>query len=166
MARCVHCDAYTAHPMQFNNGGPLCANCHQTKVAFAIRQARAMGIEPKGSTMKNGEFRRIANPASPWTKQWEMQGTARNPYVVSWKPTPSGGTTEEGWACACPNFTQHSPRTECKHILKIMLAEKRTTTNQTLLGVITGDKVTLRDGRTVSGADPVDPAEETRRRFR
>lgn len=163
MARCVHCSAYTAHPLQFNGGGPLCAVCHQNRVTDAIRQGRARGIEPAASKMKNGEVRRIAHPASPWDSQWEVQGTARLPYIVSHRSDPNGGTTDEGWACACPNFTQHSPRTECKHVLKVMLLERKSTTT---LGVINGNNVTLRDGRTISCADPKHAAEETSRRFR
>jgi predicted nucleic acid-binding Zn finger protein len=31
--------------------------------------------------------------------------------------------TDEGWACSCPNFTRHTPRTDCKHILNIKLKE-------------------------------------------
>lgn len=32
-----------------------------------------------------------------------------------------GSTTKQGWACSCMNFTRHTPRTECKHILKVMM---------------------------------------------
>jgi hypothetical protein len=77
------------------------------------------------STMKNGDVRPLPQSNSPmWTTQWAVQGTAKAPYVVS-KRTSIGdqSTTDQGWACSCPNFTQHTPRTECKHILKVMLGE-------------------------------------------
>lgn len=70
--------------------------------------------EPK---MKNGEVRKLPKANSPmWVTQWAAQGTAKTPYIVSKKDTPSGATTSEGWACSCPSFTQNSPRADCKHI--------------------------------------------------
>lgn len=75
-------------------------------------------------SMKNGEVRKLAKSNSPmWMTQWSVMGTAKLPYVVSRTVNPKGSTTEEGWACSCPNFTQHTPRTECKHILKVMMTE-------------------------------------------
>jgi hypothetical protein len=74
--------------------------------------------------MKNGEVRKLPQANSPvWTVQWSVMGTAKMPYIVSRTGHTNGATTSEGWACSCPNFTQHTPRTECKHILKVMMAE-------------------------------------------
>lgn len=44
-------------------------------------------------------------------------------WTVQWPGHANGATTSEGWACSCPDFTKHSPRTECKHILKVMQLE-------------------------------------------
>jgi hypothetical protein len=77
--------------------------------------------------MKNGDYRKLPQSSSPlWMSQWAVQGTAKAPYIVSKKvfaANYSASTTDQGWACSCPNFTQHTPRTECKHILKVMLGE-------------------------------------------
>ena len=77
--------------------------------------------------MKNGDYRKLPQSSSPlWMSQWAVQGTAKAPYIVSKKvfaANYSASTTDQGWACSCPNFTQHTLRTECKHILKVMLGE-------------------------------------------
>lgn len=88
---------------------------------------------PSGSkfcdSCRDAQYRKLPQSSSPlWTHRWAVQGTAKSPYVVSKKTFPSAGaasgaTTAQGWACSCPNFTQHTPRTECKHILKVMMGE-------------------------------------------
>lgn len=82
--------------------------------------------EPK---MKNGEIRKLPKANSPlWVEQWAVMGTAAKPYVVSLKkvfPNPNVGKVNE-WACSCPNWTSHTPRTECKHILSVIVKEKLT----------------------------------------
>ena len=79
------------------------------------------------NAMKNGEVRKLPTVNSPmWTTQWAVMETVRMPYIVSRRKLEAnfnGATTNQGWACSCPNFTQHTPRTECKHILKVMLIE-------------------------------------------
>jgi hypothetical protein len=55
-------------------------------------------------------------------EQWMYQGTAKTPYVITrYKVKVKRSMTSDGWACSCPNFTQHVPRTPCKHILNVML---------------------------------------------
>ena len=80
------------------------------------------------AAMKNGDVRKLPTVNSPmWTTQWAVQGSAWAPYVVSLKKfqngTFDGNVTDKGWACSCPDFTRHVPRTECKHILKVMMIE-------------------------------------------
>jgi len=72
---------------------------------------------------KEGDIWEIPQGLSPmWTKQWGYQGSSKTPYVISYNPERiNGSTTDEGWACSCPNFTRHTPRTPCKHILNVML---------------------------------------------
>ena len=72
--------------------------------------------------MQNGEIRKLPQANSPmWTIQWAVQGTAAKPYVVTRKGAPNSS-----WSCSCPNWTQHMPRTECKHILSVIVKEKFT----------------------------------------
>lgn len=69
---------------------------------------------------EEGEIWEIPASSSPlWTKQWGYQGSAKEPYIISKKNKIDGGTTNDGWACSCRAFTQHSPRKECKHIINV-----------------------------------------------
>ena len=69
---------------------------------------------------KEGDIWEIPATSSPlWVKQWGYQGSAKEPYIVSKKNKIDGGTTNDGWACSCRAFTQHSPRKECKHIINV-----------------------------------------------
>jgi len=108
--------------------GGLCSKCRDAKMiakpvtaSGSFMQKIMLSQQP----MKNGDVRKLPKANSPlWTVQWSVMGTAKLPYVVSRNPGhANGATTSEGWACSCPNFTQHTPRTECKHILKVMQLE-------------------------------------------
>ena len=67
-----------------------------------------------------GDIWEIPATSSPlWVKQWGYQGSAKEPYIISKKNKIDGGTTNDGWACSCRAFTQHSPRKECKHIINV-----------------------------------------------
>ena len=75
--------------------------------------------------MKNGDVRKLPKSSSPmWTEQWAAMGAAKAPYIVSRsKGHASGATTADGWACGCSDFTQHTPRAECKHIIRVQKKE-------------------------------------------
>jgi hypothetical protein len=79
--------------------------------------------EPK--PLKHGEVRKLPKSNSPmWTEQWAAQGSAKLPYIVSKKSTGyNNAMTDEGWACSCPNFTQNTPRADCKHICWVKKSE-------------------------------------------
>ena len=69
---------------------------------------------------EEGDIWEIPATSSPlWTKQWGYQGSAKEPYIISKKNKIDGGTTNDGWACSCRAFTQHSPRKDCKHIINV-----------------------------------------------
>lgn len=84
-------------------------------------------VKPKMTKHKEGDIWAIPKSNSPmWTNQWGYQGSAKTPYIVSLKSTDVGknnNTTSDGWACSCMNFTRHTPRTPCKHILNVMVKE-------------------------------------------
>ena len=44
-----------------------------------------------------------------WIQKYEVQGSAKKPYVVSF-------SDEGGWGCSCIGWTRHIPRKDCKHI--------------------------------------------------
>jgi hypothetical protein len=89
---------------------------------------------PTATVRKEGDIWKLPRANSPlWTDQWAYQGSAKSPYIISKRPEgrADGSTTVEGWACACPNFTRHTPRTDCKHILNVKLKEGLGTVKKT-----------------------------------
>lgn len=77
--------------------------------------------------MKNGDVRKLPQANSPmWSSQWAVQGTAKAPYIVSSKKKAGDGVATgwgETWGCSCPDWTKHSPRTDCKHIVNVKTKE-------------------------------------------
>jgi DNA-directed RNA polymerase subunit RPC12/RpoP len=122
VVRCVGC---TLYHNQADWSGTLCPAC-SGKGIMKPKPLLKVKLQPVpiAQPMKNGEVRKLPQANSPvWTVQWSVMGTAKMPYIVSRTGHTNGATTSEGWACSCPNFTQHTPRTECKHILKVMMSE-------------------------------------------
>jgi len=77
-----------------------------------------------GNAMKNGEVRKLPKSSSPmWAEQWACMGTAKVPYIVSRKKINMGHEIEDNWACSCPDWTRHTPRVECKHIVRVQKKE-------------------------------------------
>ena len=111
--------------------GDLCYACHLNEkvMQMPVKKPKPIPLEnPKfvKPVRVEGDIWRLPMVNSPmWTTQWAYQGSAKEPYVVSRRTDGGGGgsVTSQGWACSCRNFTQHSPRTECKHILKVMNSE-------------------------------------------
>ena len=60
-----------------------------------------------------------------WVDQWSYQGSAKAPYIVSWKPVnhPTQTGVRE-WQCSCKSWTTTVPRADCKHVIAIKLKEK------------------------------------------
>jgi SWIM zinc finger len=88
--------------------------------------------------LKNGEIRKLPKANSPmWAEQWAYQGTAKAPYIVSAKKKSGNGMTsgwDQVWGCSCPDWTKHSPRVDCKHILAVKLKEKIATNLAPIIG--------------------------------
>lgn len=105
----------------------LCLQCYKIKQQAIVSKAKAMGISPVPA-MKNGEIKKLPKGNSPmWTEQWVYQGSAKAPYIISSKKKPGNGSTtgwDLQWACSCPDWTKHSPRADCKHIIAVKLKEK------------------------------------------
>ncbi len=108
------------------DGGDLCFDS-KGEYNIQMKPTKAMIIH------KEGDIWDIPRSISPmWTKQWGYQGSSKMPYIISFNPErTNGSTTDEGWACSCPNFTRHTPRTPCKHILNIMLKMGKVTVTAT-----------------------------------
>lgn len=125
VVRCLSCGVYHN---QADWVGTHCPACEENKAAMKPKPIMVMKpagiIPPKLGEMKNGEVRKLPSTNSPmWTTQWAVQGTAKMPYVVSRRAKNNTGAQDSDWACSCPDWTKHSPRTECKHILKVMQIE-------------------------------------------
>ena len=105
----------------------MCTTCGKTWP----RAKKPLTLGPSGdipSNMQNGEIRKLPKANSPmWSEQWAYQGTAKSPYIVSAKKKAGNGITsgwDQTWGCSCPDWTKHSPRVDCKHILAVKLKEK------------------------------------------
>jgi predicted nucleic acid-binding Zn finger protein len=102
-----------------------------TKLGMVVAEAYGSGTDtvlpaPKPTLVrKEGDIWPLSKASSPFgARQWAYQGSAKTPYVITEYSTKrDGAVTEEGWACSCPNFTKHTPRTDCKHILNVKLKE-------------------------------------------
>ena len=99
-----------------------CTACRATRPRPRAKKPLTLG--PSGdipSNMQNGEIRKLPKANSPmWSEQWAYQGTAKSPYIVSAKKAG----WDQTWGCSCPDWTKHSPRVACKHILAVQLKEK------------------------------------------
>ena len=100
----------------------MCTTCGKTRPRPRAKKPLTLG--PSGdipSNMQNGEIRKLPKANSPmWSEQWAYQGTAKSPYIVSAKKAG----WDQTWGCSCPDWTKHSPRVACKHILAVQLKEK------------------------------------------
>jgi hypothetical protein len=126
--RCVGCKTYHNQADWRGTHCPACEVLTVDKKWAAQHGVTAPKSFSVGSAqnMKNGEVRKLPHTSSPlWTTQWAAQGSAKAPYIVSFKAYgPFGGNvTSEGWACSCPDFTRHTPRAECKHICWVLKFE-------------------------------------------
>src|SRR5271165_1999519 len=100
----------------------LCPNCQKANEQKIAPKPLMLPLKKVESAMKNGEIRKLSKANSPlWVEQWAVQGTAKKPYVVSRRKNPA---VDYLWSCSCPNWTRHTPRTECKHILSVIVKEK------------------------------------------
>src|SRR5208282_68433 len=48
--------------------------------------------------------------------QWYVSGSAAEPYTVS-------EANDGNWSCSCMAWTRNHPREDCKHIMRVKLAE-------------------------------------------
>jgi hypothetical protein len=133
-ARWLTCSKCTARVYETYKDG-LCSYCEvETQMAKKLTPLdKVLGIKVVNgkpvipmSERKNGDWWALPKSNSPMmTQQWGYQGSGKAPYVVTqYKNKCDAQTTNEGWACGCPAFTQHSPRVPCKHVLKIMKETK------------------------------------------
>lgn len=131
--RCEKCKTRVSETYK----GDLCYSCHINEKVLSMppKKPKAIpsihfGFLPKATIVrKEGDIWKLPAVNSPmWTSQWAYQGSAKEPYIVSQRTdgVTNGSVTNDGWACSCMNFTRNTPRTECKHILKVMMSEGKT----------------------------------------
>jgi hypothetical protein len=136
---CESCGKHTlqhvAHKDDMRPFYALCDGCLEEKVkptAF-LKSVKLPTTFVASAPMKNGDVRKLPKSNSGlFTEQWAAQGTAKVPYIVTRQLTsgaigalrPYGENyTDNGWACGCSDFTQHTPRAECKHIIRVQKKE-------------------------------------------
>ncbi len=130
--KCSKCNVKCAETYK----GDMCYSCHinakvlemPPKKPKAIPLVNMNIVNSSKPVRKEGDIWKLPVVNSPmWTEQWAYQGSAKEPYIVSHRTdnVVNGSVTQEGWACSCMcmNFTRNTPRTECKHILKVMMSE-------------------------------------------
>jgi len=54
-------------------------------------------------------------PNPKWLRQFDVTGSSGSNYTVSQEKLSTY------WHCSCPAWTRNTPRTDCKHILKVKL---------------------------------------------
>lgn len=114
----------------------LCYACHVNEKVMSMppKIIKLMPLSKFGNPRNEGDIWKLPIVNSPmWTNQWAYQGSAKQPYIVSHRTDGqvNGSVTSDGWACSCMNFTRNVPRTECKHILKVMMSEGVTSQSKT-----------------------------------
>jgi SWIM zinc finger len=123
------CDQWVIYKHLDGRDWAKCTNCGR---------AWDVGVGKLKEHMKNGEIRKLPQANSPmWNTQWAYQGTAKAPYIVSAKKKPGNGMTsgwDQTWGCSCPDWTRHSSRVDCKHILAVKLKEKIATNPVQIMG--------------------------------
>jgi len=72
---------------------------------MAKQQKKAVTVEKK-ERFDSGTYR----------GQWRVSGSASEPYIVS-------HYHDDNWACSCMAWTRNHPREDCKHIMRVKLAE-------------------------------------------
>lgn len=118
LLRCSSCGVY------HNQSSWVGIHCDSCKEQGEMKYGSAK-VGPQLVIRKEGDIWKLPKSTSPmWTEQWGYQGSSKVPYIVSHNSQKiDGSTTSDGWACSCPNFTRHTPRTPCKHILNVQIKE-------------------------------------------
>ena len=111
--RCLDCQMALENPKHLYLDGKLACWTCKKKVNETYGVDKGVCLDCHQVTkMKNGEIRNRPKIDCPmFTDQWLVGGSAKAPYVITHK----SGT----WQCSCPDWTKHTPRTDCKHIVNV-----------------------------------------------
>lgn len=111
-------------------GMHVCSSCHAEGLEN-MKHIKLKKIAPEKfvpvvvnkHTHEEGDVWTLGNDNSPFgSRQWACQGSSKMPYVITqYMSKRDGAVTPEGWACSCKAFTQHSPRHDCKHVVRVKL---------------------------------------------
>jgi hypothetical protein len=114
--RCIVCNCTMMSQIgpQFKNPMHICLNCQYTitEKYMAKQQKKAV------------EVHKIANPRFGYAGQWTVSAspTAKtpnpDPYTIS-------EAKDGNWSCSCMAWTRNHPREDCKHIMRVKLAESK-----------------------------------------
>ncbi len=75
-----------------------------------------------GDHMKVGDILALT-PSGVYTHRWAVQGRAKDPYTVSIRRQIVLAHAKDFWGCSCPDWSKHTPRIDCKHILQVKLQQ-------------------------------------------
>lgn len=101
----------------------MCPNCdHPMIKTFNQETGGGKWVCPKNCSneVKPGApIQEISKGSTTGVKRrWLVKGSGKMQYtVVQWTSEYQG----QLFSCSCPAWTQHSPRTDCKHVLKVKL---------------------------------------------
>ncbi len=101
-----------------------CGDTWHSEEEFKMTKKPLLVVNPTPKPVHvEGDIWELPTVNAPFmSKQWAYQGSASTPYVIThYQQKRDGAVTKDGWACSCMNFTRKTPRTECKHILKVMM---------------------------------------------
>lgn len=115
---CPWCNFRMIRQMPPNGGVPYrCDHCLYVKNQITVGED-IMAKQQKRAVRVS----KIANPRYGYKGQWTVSAspTSKNPnpdpYTVSL-------ANDGNWSCACMIWTRNHPREDCKHIMRIKLAE-------------------------------------------
>jgi len=127
----LHCERCYSFVSETYAGG-LCYSCgKEEKMVKGLNKHAEKLLNPKPTLVrKEGDIWTLDQINAPFnSSQYAYQGSGKAPYVITcYASKRDGAVTSDGWACSCMNFTRHTPRTPCKHILNIMLKHGFTVT--------------------------------------
>jgi hypothetical protein len=100
--RYLHCSKCHTRVNETYTDQQLCLKCHM-EAQMAKQQKKAVTVGRK-------------TPSYGYKNQWYVSGSAATPYTVS-------EANDGNWSCSCPAWTRNHPREDCKHVMRVKLAE-------------------------------------------
>ena len=108
---CTHYQ-WTSHLMPDGTLLRMCLNCGKQAYNLKPFEEDSMARQQK----KEVTVTRKPNVAGAYKNQWYVSGSTAMPYTVS-------EAKDGNWSCSCMDWTRTHPREDCKHVLRVKMAE-------------------------------------------